>query len=319
MLKKPLFFSFRFLLPFAAVLILLGGFFFYYFLIISRQESSLNLRAFRSLASVSGQLRDLVVNYGEVLHVADQNRDSKGEIIHEVQDFLTAQVPDLKLDVPPDSSKVIFAEDGNYLQLSHGKLRANFRINTALEPLLNETPYELFDDVLLTDANGVVLYQTQRSGVVATDLSSVLTALPPDSRKSKSDADATKSDDKKKEHTSENKRGNSTEAAEPAKTEAEGARASAYAAMTESSNLATVTLAGTDYRAYLVPVALTLEEGNGDASRGQAETRENMRLVLCGLMRQTAFREETRSVPGVALTTLILAMDPGDCCSMARA
>src|SRR5262249_39748350 len=68
--KKKVFSSARFLLPMGAVILLAGVFFFYYYLHISEQAASIDSRAFRALAAISGQFRERVGNYAAVLQRA---------------------------------------------------------------------------------------------------------------------------------------------------------------------------------------------------------------------------------------------------------
>src|SRR5215472_18337169 len=134
--KKKLLFTPRFLLPMGAVLLLFGGFLFYYFKIVSRQEASLDERAFRSLAAVSSQLRDLVSKYSEVMHRSTEKEKFKA--------FVAEQVPDLLIDdhcLKPEtgpSVRPVLREDGYALQFidSDSKVCAHVRLDTAVAPLL---------------------------------------------------------------------------------------------------------------------------------------------------------------------------------------
>src|ERR1700719_1020597 len=94
--KKKAFISPRFALPIAAVIVLILSFITYYFVIITRSESSLDDRAFRSLAAVSLQLRDGVNTYGTVLQGAAKKdgvkkRKTKAIQSPHVLSFLAAQ------------------------------------------------------------------------------------------------------------------------------------------------------------------------------------------------------------------------------------
>jgi hypothetical protein len=277
-------FSPRILLPMAAVLLLLSGFLFYYFLIISRQEAALDDRSFRRLAAVSAQLRDLVGNYAEVMQRSPEEN---------FRAFVAEQVPDLKLlglkpedkcPVTGPSIRPIVRDDGDALQFVVGSACAYVRLDTAVSPLLSGTSRQMFDEVLLTNSKGRVLYQTQTADVLANDLSSFLQTAQGGSQPK--NPPAAKSDS-----SPDNK---------PPATEKDTPYAAAFMSASQSSNLVTISVAGTLYRAYLVPVPLATSDP------GQAS--EKTVLVLCGLIRQDKFRSDGRSVPGILVTTLVLTV-----------
>ncbi|HXA86609.1 MAG TPA: hypothetical protein VNZ47_16110 [Candidatus Dormibacteraeota bacterium] len=285
MASNTKFFSPRFLLPMAAVLLLVGSFFFYYFLIISRQEAALDDRSFRSLAAVSAQLRDLVGNYAEVMQRAPKREDPAED--EKFRAFVAEQVPDLKVEdkcpVTGPSIRPIVRDDGDALQFVVGRDCAYVRLETALAPLLSGTSRQMFDEMLLTNSKGRVLYQTQTADVLANDLSSFLQAAQGGSQP--------KSAPPKSDSAPDNK----TAAAEK-----DTPYAAAFLSASQSSNLVTISVAGTLYRAYLVPVPL--------ATSDPGQTPEKTVLVLCGLIRQDKFRSAGRSVPGILMTTLVLTV-----------
>jgi hypothetical protein len=299
---KKKFFTPRLLLPVGAVLLLFGGFLFYYFLIVSRQEAILDALAFRSLAAVSGQLRDMVSKYAEVMHRSDQK---------EFRSFLAEQVPDLAIDEGPcpeagPSVRTILREDGDALQFRHKAskeppkskepkrskesqepngpkesiLCAHIRLETAVAPLLSRTSRELFDEMVLTTSTGRVLYQTQTAGILANDLSPFLQPV--------SDMPAVKNAPPAQgaDHN-----------AVPGK---DAPYSLAFARDTQSSTLAMANLGGTRYRVYVVPVVITADN--------EKEATEKTILVLCGLTRQDRFQAAGRSMPGTALTMLVLTV-----------
>ena len=277
----------------AAVLLVGLLFLFYYFSIISRQETVADSRAFRSLAAVSTQFQDLAGNYGEVMHRAvstlPTQQTAPPEIAgspvadtSQVARFLTSQIRALTPLICSDSQmsivEVATREGVNYLRFHYGKHCGDIGFGDLLEPLINGTPNLLFDEILLTDTRGQVLYQTHRSGVIVTDLSSAVATL--------TDRTAAKKPEK-----------SSDKQADADSAEESSGGAPAYSGASAASRLVTINLAGTEYRGYLVPVPVTVSAKPG-----------TLHLALCGLIRQTEFQKIAHSVPGAALAMVILSV-----------
>lgn len=294
--NKRLFLSPAFVYPMGAVTALIIAFLFYYFPVISRQQALLNDRAFRCLAAAGGQFKDLINNYRTVLETAGPTFD---------KDFLAHQVPNLRLNTKACSSKdvtsvdVLPSLDGYDLQFASAHLCAKVALDGALEPLLGGAANQIFDEILLTDARGTVLYQTRRTGIKADDLS-VLFARGSEGETAKTKAPAGDSQGEVKADEKENTTKNSP--GSPLLT----ARFAQFIAISGSSSLLQTTLGGTEYRVYLVPVPLTLQRAATDTGAALEADPGRVRFVLCGLMRQSRFRTESVSVPGTVLTAIAL-------------
>ena len=161
-------------------------------------------------------------------------------------------------------------EDGEALQFIVGGACAYVRLDTMVVPLLSGASGQMFDEMLITNSKGRVLYQTQTGGVLANDLSPFLQAAqggsPPRSpAPAKNDAAADK-----KAPAAEN----------------DTPYAPAFMSASQSSNLVTISVAGTSYRAYLVPVPLL--------PASDTEQTQKTVLVLCGLIRQDKFKSGDR-------------------------
>ena len=230
------------------------------------------------MAAISAQLRDQVSNYAQVMQRAPEPN---------FRAFVAEQVPDLKLEdncpKTGPSIRPIVREDGDALQFVVGGACAHVRLDTAVAPLLSGTSRQMFDEMLITNFKGRVLYQTQTAGVLANDLSPFLQAAQGGSQP-KSPAPA------KSDAAPDNKA--------PA-TENDSPYAPAFMSASQSSNLVTISVAGTSYRAYLVPVPLPTSD--------PGQTQKTV-LVLCGLIRQDKFKSDGRSVPGTLMTTFVLAI-----------
>jgi len=284
--------SARFALPLGAVLALLAFFFIYYFVVITHHEESLDKRAFRSLGAISLQFRDLVTTYGAVFHGAAMQ--GKAERKQGVLTFLAAQgskIDDVdECKFSPDkaylldgqeadgtTANVIPYTNGYSLELASNGQCAHVPLSDALAPLVASESGDVFDDVVLSDASGAVLYQTNRSGVHVDDLTALSlpgnTKLPiaPSSSKGVVKSEVT------------------------TKQESSAHVSDVFVGFGGSSIVSQVSLAGTIYRAYMTPLRLPLARPTASA-RGVG-----VKLVLCGLMLQKHFTTQSRALPFTVL------------------
>src|SRR6185437_11380821 len=277
-ISKKLILSPRFWLPMAAVLLLAVGFLLYYLLIVQQQDAALDDQAFRILAAISRQISDVTNNYAEVMR---RSSDSNFKA------FVAEQVPGLEIDdrCPEGPSiRPLLAEDGAALQFQHGSVCGHINLDAALTPLMNGMPTLTFDEVLLTTSEGRVLYQTHTTAFVAADLSPFLQA-------EESGSSPKPPGSSKKSEAATNKRPSPEE---------ESPRSNTFLAAGQSSNLASITVAGVPYRAYLIPVIPNIERAG--------EPLEHASLFLCGLMQEQRFRTTGRAISGTALTLFALTV-----------
>jgi hypothetical protein len=166
-----------------AVLILGAVFLFYYFPVTAGQEVTLNDRAFRSLAVLGDQLNQSIGGYASALRYA-------AEQIHESQlpDFLRNQVPglayrscngldatlsDMKFDL---SLSIGLLDQRNYLKYRYRKAQKGSEVcavaslDNTLAPFLSGMPEGLFDEVLVADSEGQVLFQENKAGIRVSNL-----------------------------------------------------------------------------------------------------------------------------------------------------
>ena len=278
---KKRFFSLRYAAPLIAVISLVALFLVYYFSVIKAQEASVNEQAFRSLAAISSQFRDLINTSSTVLVGAAQRYQSEQDLA-----FLTAQgsrladvrnclgsslAPKAFKDSNIVTAQVVPGLKGYSVELAAHGWCADVLIEDALAPLVTETPGELFDEILVIDSSSRVLYQTQHSDLVASDLS--ILEIP--------SGKAGTSDSKDKE---------SRKVPDP-QVEAGGA-----------SNIIPINLAGKDYRAYVVPIRVTVPVA------GASGVGTGMKLVLCGMMLEKRFASKSRAIPLTLLAAVGLAI-----------
>jgi len=270
--EKNKLFQPMFTFPMVTIGILLVVFLIYYFPITARQEASLNSRAFHSLAAVSDSLQGRIGAYERVLDQAAKKEDATA-----FARYLTEQVPDLTAGKPDGSVKCVdggssvkpkLDKDGAYLlQFRCGSSFAEISFERILAPYLRGAPDQIFDEIVLADAQGVVLYQSLKTG-------SRISILP--SPTAASNVPAASSDPKS-----------------PAPS---AAGSTASAASGGFSSLWPISVAGAAYKLYAVPVTVKLATDSGSTTR----------LVLGGLLRESRFHAESMRIPGTALVSLIL-------------
>jgi hypothetical protein len=299
--------------PLIAIAVLIAIFLAYYYVVIERREASANDQAFRALAAMKVKLADLVNTYSIVFQRATReyarpgkgqnraaaNTDSEDKRAPKILDFLTAQGSKLA-DVnscasSPDAVPIIQAKrpvtanavpssNGYSVELASDGWCAHISIEDALLPLITESAAKNFDDIILADSSGAVLYQTQRSGIVADNLSFLRTSVTKSTRGSSSTSEATRNLGETEPASSSN--GKDMPESDPV----------------AGSTVVTVPLAGTKYRAYLVPVRLPVPRPSVSG------TGTGARFVLCGLILDEHFAAKSRSVPLTVLTAIGLAV-----------
>lgn len=256
-----------FAFPMVSVCVLVGAFLVYYFPITARQEASLNRRAFRSLAAVSDSLASRVANYVEVLEQRSKRGNGTAPADRQAASEFAVEPAVLNACRPLNDLKAQVVAGTARLELECGGWKGTLAIDRILPPYLRGTPAQLFDDVLLTDADGRVLYQSIATGSRITSIRSP--AAPAASGSASGDQKGTG---------------------------AAGPSAMTFASASQSSTLVSTVIAGEEYRLYLVPVPLKLPSATTGSSQ----------LIVTGLMRSSRFRASSMAVPGSALISAIL-------------
>lgn len=256
-----------FAFPMVSVCVLVGAFLVYYFPITARQEASLNRRAFRSLAAVSDSLVSRVANHVEVLEQRSK-RTGGGDTARERGPVDYVITPGTPNDCRRQAVTAKAITGTARLELTCRTWKNTLSMDRILPPYLLGTPEQLFDDVLLTDAEGSVMYQSIATGsrinsIRAAVLSTVSGAARADQ---KSAASATPGP------------------------------SLAFASASQSSTLVSTVIGGEQYLLYLVPVPLRLP----------AETAASTHLIVAGLMRASRFRADSLTLPGPVLISAIL-------------
>jgi hypothetical protein len=229
LLRRP-----TFAFPMVATCVLAGAFLVYYFPVTTERERRLDHRAFRSLAAVGDTLSLRIANFVEVLEQSQKRSDLR-EVGNSFQagrgsEFVIVRDKTDECKAGSVAAETAEKSGSHRLNLRCAGLAGTVGFDAVLPPLLGDALEQLFDDVLVTDGNGVVLYQ-QASGWR-------ITRLPA------TQLTATQVSDPK--------------AAPPANGD------QPFKTASQASTLLFAKVAGEDYRAYLVPV--TLGVGSADAA-----------------------------------------------------
>jgi hypothetical protein len=293
----------RFKYPALAVLILAVVFLFYYLPATHRNQVLLIDRGFRILASIADQVRSRVDIYSSIIGQTGQIKELKDRV-----PYLAEQVPDLEYvncaDTPapahdpvlehtslarwtkPESFDLLFRYHPGPADQHADKADscAAAQFDHLMAPLV---PAGTFDELILADEDGTVLFETARSGMRITNIASLFAEPNPGTAAAGSD----------QEVASPHRQ--PPAGAQPASPQP--GRNTAFLAVAKASNIWPVQLAGDTYQAFLVPVALRLP-------RSDAVTTDagGARFVLCGLMTQRRYQTAIAGVSGPAIIAITL-------------
>ncbi len=216
-----------FVFPAIAVGLLALAFLYYYFPARIRREEALNHQAFRQLGTVADLIQNAVSNYGTVLE-----RWAKANSTNDLEGF-TDQVPDLHyVAVTTDTAENLrvgtHSEPGHVLLwFQYGRHGADIPLETVVQRYIQGDPEETFDEFLVADGSGAVLFQTRRTGLHLRNLSAL-----PGAPRAAGGGDKQPSPDK------------------PA------------AAAQQASDVVKVSLGGSDYRLYSSPAPIRVRRAD---------------------------------------------------------
>jgi hypothetical protein len=291
----------RFKYPALAVLILAGVFLVYYLPATHRNQALLIDRSFRILASIADQVRSRVDIYSSIIGQTGKIKEPKDRVA-----YLPEQVPDLeyvdcpatpraaKDPVPEYTSVARSSKPERFDLLIHyhpdpalGAKQADSCAAAQFDRLMSPlVPAGVFDELILADEDGTVLFATARSGMRVTNIASLFAEPNAGAAAAGSVQDATAP------------RKPARAGAPPALAPPE--RNTAFLAAAKASNIWPVQLAGETYQAFLVPVGLR--------TRSDAVTTDGSgaRFVLCGLMTQRRYQTAISGVSGPAIIAISL-------------
>ena len=260
--------------PLLTWLVLLIPFAFYQRYYVSSQQAYLTEHGFRLLSAVGRQLNAYIDSVDKTLRAAQKTPGKLGRVD---QDYFTKALPDLDI-VPEDFELKKEASGVKSLSVEFGPRPAAFqrsfdamfagrlRLDSAIRKRLTGIGEDYFDDVLIADPQGQVLFQ--RSTDTRITKLDYLTRAAADIAGGAA----------------------GTAAKQPAagKANPQPPPGSSFAALTESSNILQVKLAGADYKLFLQPLLLSPTDTG-------VENRD--KLVVCGLWRAERLDSESFALP----------------------
>jgi hypothetical protein len=217
--------------PLVTLVLLAAAFLLYYVLYTTRHEATLDARAFRGLAAASdgvqSRMQALATVFGQATAAKELDKS-----LETMTAYLATQAPNLKIStasvpaVPcPDAQSVTIRSveraANHFIEFSCGGWSARVPMRDVAADYLQITPADAFDDVLIADDGGLVLYQPSGTGNRISRLPRVRPAA-----------------------------GATGDGKEPAPAE--------FPTVSHYSSFSTVDLAGKPHRLYVVPVEIQL-------------------------------------------------------------
>lgn len=278
--------------PLVAVAVMIAVFYGLYVPLTARQEHSFNDLAFRSLASVADQLESRLSNYAAALSQAEQlfikipqsgpdnaqRPNPSSEQRTSWNSYISDQLRGLRpIECSPDDLKAGSTETS--VLLRRPGTQYEFRIvrvgcavtsvDDILQPLLSAVPAEVFDEFLIADAQGQVVFQTKRTGLRVDSLKSTAFREPPDRQEAET----------KQESGADSNSPNYT-----------------FDEIKSATQWSQAIFQGKPYYAYTAPLTTALLKENRSP------------LVLCGLVAEDRFSSMVMQAPSSWLITAFMAL-----------
>src|SRR5271163_4946537 len=170
---KAVFSSPAFQYPVIAMIILIAASAWYYRFALGRSETALNERSLHVLSALAGEFSSRLEAYESIAH-QDWARDKLRSQVPELQDEDCGLNKGQDLQDKPQEKLRVF--DHTLHIVVGGQPRKTTRscwtvsFENMIGSLQDSVPNGTFDDLLLADAKGRILYQTRRSGMEIADL-----------------------------------------------------------------------------------------------------------------------------------------------------
>jgi hypothetical protein len=164
--RKRLLFQESFTYPLATLLVLAAVFLFYYVLYTGRHEATLDARAFRGLAAagdgVQSRIQALATVFGQVT-----SRPEFDKSLPAITEYLATQAPHLRVGAQTPTAacagaatlRAVQRDADHFIEFSCGPWAARVLLRDVVGEHLTMTPPDTFDEVLVADDRGEVLYQ----------------------------------------------------------------------------------------------------------------------------------------------------------------
>jgi len=296
----------RFTYPALAILILAVVVLFYYLPTTQRNQALLTDLGFRTLANLADQVRNRIDIYSSIMgQIARIKADKR-------PGYLAEQVPDLDYvncaltpapahATGPDSTSLARwnkPESTNVLLRYHPGAATQLvdkADNCAAAPferlIAPLVPAGTFDELILADEDGTVLFETARSGMRITNVAPLFWQS--------NAAKAVAGSDTATPTPAETP---PPAGSQPAPVAVAAERHFGFVAAAKTSNVWPVRVAGDDYQAFLVPVSLRLTRSDAVS----AEAGIGTHFVLCGLITQSHYHAAIMGFSGPAIIAATL-------------
>ena len=166
---KTVFFSPKFKYPMLAMVILVAVSTWYYRLSVRRSETAVNERSLRVLAALAEEFSNRLANFEYIgLRAWDPSelRDQVPDLEQEGKKCDAIQAAPRRLTYRDDKLQLLTPVDQRVPQMC----RWSIPFDRLMAPLEGSLPKGVFEDLLLADASGRILYQTRHSGMTIADL-----------------------------------------------------------------------------------------------------------------------------------------------------
>ncbi len=280
---KAVLFSRTFLYPLLAMAILVGGSAWYYNFAAKRSETIINERSLHVLSALAGELSSRLASLDTIAHRPWDPSQLRG------------QVSDLDMEekCPPQekgavADRKLSVSDYKLQILVEAKVGAkpscwSIPFDRLMSPLEKSLPQGIFEDLLLADDKGRVLYQTRRSGMEISDLAVFFQeAEKPKAKAVERHLTKQRTGGVQDHEDSKDQKQNSLEQREE------------LAARLATSKLTDVELGGEPYKLYTVPVPGPAQVGDPAA----------FSFVVGGILHERAFQSERVSPLANTLVTI---------------
>jgi hypothetical protein len=210
--------------------------------VTARQETSLNQRALRALAAVADGLHNRVLNLATVVGQAGKKQNMqqprpideasfKAYLKEQAPDLISRKPKDIKTCIPKETTiEAKLAREEWDIEFNCGGWLAAFPVERAVVPYLQGVPSQMFDEVLIADDKGAVLYQSLKTGILINNLG----VIPLRN-------EALEGDSAKKSPTP------------------------SVLTLSQTTTVSDVSIGGQDFKFYMMPIAFTYRVGTHDS------------------------------------------------------
>jgi hypothetical protein len=285
---KAVWFSRTLLYPVIAMVILVAVSAWYYRASVRQSETAINERSLRALAAIADEFASRLATLDNIGHRtwnATKLRSQVPDLKEEECDADGAPAPERKLSV---SGYKLLVDAGETQDKPARPACWSISFESLMSSLQDSLPKGIFEDLLLADNNGRILYQTQRSGMKVDDLHPFFEEPGQKEDKAAEKQEKTRPDVTKQaaeKPTGKKQKKKQTDPTKQTAKEPNGEdtdKDKELALRLATSKLTDVDLGGERYKLYTVPILVpVLADGSAPVS-----------FIVGGILHEHAFQEE---------------------------